>query len=482
MFRLLFLFLLCHSLAARAAAFDDLAAWRGQGVAVSALAVDVETGKVLASLDADQRLTPASLSKLFTAAVSLRQWGSNKTFTTRLLSDGKQEGELLKGSLTLVGGGDPGLVSEQLWELVSQLQNKGIRRIEGDLVVDASRFDRSECVTPDRCQARHRSRHAYNAGLSSAGINYGSWCVRVQPGERTGMPARAETCPFRIPEVTLKVDALTVEKKGKALQLERETGSGKGEVLRVRGQIGLGQAPVYLFVSAGDASLQAGLLFKAQLAAAGIVVTGDVRLATQPVTGTVLAGAAGLPLATLVKRMLDWSNNYMADVLTLDLLADEPGTEAPVTLDAAAGRLQSLAATLVAPYPLANAHLGSGSGLTVASQLSATDLVELLKAMYRQTDIFPAFVGGMTVPKYSSIGILRGPEPEWQERVMVKSGSLNEPYTVYGIAGYARDRNDRWLAFAILLNGTARKPVLPYADSMQLLRRAVVAVIRKDPQ
>ena len=61
--------LLCPLLALAAPASLD--ALQAGGARVTALAVDVESGKVLAQLHGDERLVPASLSKLFTAAVAL---------------------------------------------------------------------------------------------------------------------------------------------------------------------------------------------------------------------------------------------------------------------------------------------------------------------------------------------------------------------------------------------------------------------------
>src|SRR3546814_13163377 len=71
-------------LAAPAAALETapvatLGTLQADGAQVTALAVAVESGRVLAQLNANQRLVPASLSKLFTAALALRPWGSDKT-------------------------------------------------------------------------------------------------------------------------------------------------------------------------------------------------------------------------------------------------------------------------------------------------------------------------------------------------------------------------------------------------------------------
>ncbi len=469
--------LLCSPAIVQAASFDALKQWSRQDVAVSALAVNLEDGQVIAHFQPDTRLIPASLSKLFTAAVALNHWGSDKRFKTRLLSAAPLQKGVLKGDLILVGKGDPGLTTGQLWPLVAQLKAAGVQQIAGDLLVDASWFGQLPCLTIDRCQARHASRHAYDAGLTSMGVNYASWCVAVTPADNKGEIAEVATCPLPVQGVRLESHVKTVE-QGKRLSLKRVTDE-QGDRLIVSGHIGLHHQPAKLYVSAGKPAKQAGRLLAAQLAMAGIALQGKVKVTYEPQAGATLATTCGLPLAVLVKRMLNYSNNYMADVLTLDLLAAD--NTSPLTLSAAADKLQNLTQNMLLPYHLDSgkvpAELASGSGLTTASRLSAHDIVALLQQVYYQPAIFPAFVGALTVPEYSVLGILRGRNPAWQTQVMVKSGSLNEPYTVYAIAGYARNRQGEWLAFAVLLNGTPDNRVLPYAKSMSILRHSVIGLL-----
>lgn len=474
------LVLLCPLLA-HAGAFDQLGGWQKQGVAVTAMAYDLTAGRSLVELNADQRLVPASLSKLFVAAVALDHWGSNKTFRTRLMTNGSLQGDVLKGDLVLVGGGDPGLVSERLWSLIGQLQLRGIKHVKGDLLVDTALFGKQSCATTDRCQARSRSRNAYDAGLSAAGINYGSWCVRVVPATAAGEPATVTTCPFNVSSVALDNRVKTVA-RGRQLQLRRITSKkDNSDRLVVTGHIGIRQQPAALYVSAGNASQQAGVILKSQLALAGITVSGRVGVVNHGDYETLLASRQSLPLATLVKRTLNYSNNYMADVLTLDLLADDqPGVA--VAQAAAGAHLLEMAKRQLAPARLnsgkVDARLVSGSGLSVKNRLSAADLVTLLHGVYDDPAIFPAFVGALTVPAYSVLGILRGPDAIWQRRVMAKSGSLNQPHTVYGVAGFARGLNNHWIAFAVLVNGTDKHPHMPYSKSMRRLRAAVITMIK----
>ena len=88
---------------AMSAFISDAIAKVGSVDNVSALVVDDKTGDVLFSQQSDRAMTPASTLKLITAFGVLRELGLETRFTTRVVQDGN--------ILTLVGGGDPTLVS-----------------------------------------------------------------------------------------------------------------------------------------------------------------------------------------------------------------------------------------------------------------------------------------------------------------------------------------------------------------------------------
>ncbi|MGA7802356.1 MAG: D-alanyl-D-alanine carboxypeptidase, partial [Gammaproteobacteria bacterium] len=127
---------------------------------ISALAVDLESDRMVASMAPHTRLIAASLTKLYTAAAALQRWGPEHRFVTRLDYRGERRRGRLHGDLVLVGGGDPGLVKNQLWELAERARQTGLRRVSGDLVVDQSLFGEVGCDTRDRCGARRGSAHA----------------------------------------------------------------------------------------------------------------------------------------------------------------------------------------------------------------------------------------------------------------------------------------------------------------------------------
>src|SRR4029077_20442358 len=55
----------------------------------------------------------------------------------------------------------------------------------------------------------------------------------------------------------------------------------------------------------------------------------------------------------------------------------------------------------------------SGSGLTPENELAAHDLVALLAFEYHDSRHFPAFYGGLTVPRQAPFGFLRQGSEAW---------------------------------------------------------------------
>ncbi len=90
--------------------------------------------------EADRPVQPGSTMKLLTSAVALDRLGPNLRGRTQLLSAAPQVGDVLQGDLVLRGGADPELGWAQLWQMLLELREQGVRRIDGDLVLDRSLF------------------------------------------------------------------------------------------------------------------------------------------------------------------------------------------------------------------------------------------------------------------------------------------------------------------------------------------------------
>ena len=85
----------------------------------------------------------------------------------------------------LVGGGDPGFVTESLWTIVREAKQAGLKRVRGDLVIDDTFFT----GTPWHLDMMTKMEKAYRAASSALSLNSNAFTV-TKPGRRVGAPAR----------------------------------------------------------------------------------------------------------------------------------------------------------------------------------------------------------------------------------------------------------------------------------------------------
>jgi D-alanyl-D-alanine carboxypeptidase/D-alanyl-D-alanine-endopeptidase (penicillin-binding protein 4) len=104
---------------------------RDQGVFVRA-----EDGTVLAAVEADRPVHPASVSKIPTTLALLRRLGPAHRFETRLVGTGPIEHGTLDGNLIVEASSDPFLISEHVLWMLDALEGLGIRQVQGRLVVE----------------------------------------------------------------------------------------------------------------------------------------------------------------------------------------------------------------------------------------------------------------------------------------------------------------------------------------------------------
>lgn len=478
-----FLLLLCLLSAPFARAeWQALSALQQQGARVSASAVDLSDNRVIQQLNADTRLTPASLTKLAVAAAALSAWPADKMFTTRLLANGKVRDGELTGDLYLVGAGDPSLTGQSMLALAAQLKTAGVRSVTGRLVVTQAPFAKVECETKDRCDALERSDTAFNAPLASIGTDYGTWCVDVRATD-VGSPATVAGCTTHLPIAVQGTIKTATSSKGAPFWVERFT-SDDVDTLRIGGTIDAGDAQT-VYRAMSDPAHGVGLLLGASFEDMGIKVAGPiaVEIGAPPATAFEVGHTEGLALKEQLGRMLRFSNNYIADVLTLTLAADLDDA-APASLSDAAKKLSTFvmrtqvqekgAARLVPPT------LASGSGLTPENELSADDLVRLLRYQYRDTPTFGPFYGGLVVPRQSPFVFLRNGSVAWQERVAVKTGTMNDPHSVCGMAGFLRKKDGGWITFAAIVNGDdEHRRHVPLYLALEAIRTDVEQLLKK---
>jgi serine-type D-Ala-D-Ala carboxypeptidase/endopeptidase (penicillin-binding protein 4) len=107
-----------------------------QGFAPQAQSIWLQTSdQLLAYHGAEQALPGASLTKLATTLAALKTWGEHHQFVTEVSITGPIQQGTLQGDLIIRGGNDPLFVGGEAVGLGYMLNQLGIRKIAGNLVI-----------------------------------------------------------------------------------------------------------------------------------------------------------------------------------------------------------------------------------------------------------------------------------------------------------------------------------------------------------
>lgn len=275
----------------------------------AALALDLDTGKIVFRRNAHRALAPASAEKLAISLAAFRVLGPRFRFRTDVVGAGGRRGRVWNGDLFLVGGGDPTLGPSDLDLLARRVAGSGIRRVTGRVAGDERHFDTR--------RAAPGWKRAF-LGFESAPLS----ALTVDGADRSGPNGSAAAAA--------RAFTVALARRG----------------VRVAGAPGTGRAPGETIVLARDASEPLSEIvrlmntesdnFTAEMVLKELGATIAARGSTSAGAGvvrTALAGA-GVPLAGV--RIVDGSGLSALDRLTVVALVailrsgfDDPALRAP---------------------------------------------------------------------------------------------------------------------------------------------------------
>lgn len=400
---------------------------------------------VIKSIQGEKKMIPASISKLVTASAAISEFPPGFKFKTSLWSAGNQEGSTLKGDLVLKGGGDPAFVSETLWYLVNVFNRNQITKIEGDIVVDDSLFDR---VRYDSSRQKERVDRAYDAPTGAMSFNWNSVNIFVRPGKKSGDPAIVVVDPEN-EYIRLKTSVSTVGAGGKtSIAADRdEDAKGVGDVLQVTGKIALDSKELVIFKNVTQPDMWAGYNLKSFLKQRGIIVTGTIKNGMTPTSARLLAEAESKPVEDIISDMNKFSNNYVAEMLTKNIAAKikAPGT-IEVGVQVLKKNLQDLG------IGTDQAEILNPSGLTRENKMSAKACWKVLQQMKVQYAYAPEFMKSLPIAGIDGTLKNRMKNTSGERWVRAKTGFLTG---VVSLAGYAGRRDGSVIPFVFIYNGSA---------------------------
>lgn len=432
----------------------------------SALAVSLDRGDTLFAVNADSALVPASNQKLVTTAAALHHLGPDFRYATYVVSEAPVDSGVVRGDLVLYGTGDP-TVSDRFYpergtvfeRLADELRSDGIRRIEGDVVGDASYFPGSTSPAgwPRDGIAGRSAADWFAAPATALAFNENVVTLHIGPGPGAGRPPRIEATPGE-GRLAVVNDA-TTGGRGRRARLAVRRADADAPI-RISGTIPRGHRGVWRRVTIPDPPLFAASTFRAVLEDRGIAVSGDVRSTRNPEASPlsrrrvfapafrreprILARHHSPPLSRILTVVNRESHNHFAETVLRTLGRTVLGDGSP------AGGVAAVRRFLVTEVGLdaGSARPVDGSGLSPENRASAADLVALLAYMEASPhgETFRA-----TLPEAGSRrGLGRMYRTRAAGNLRAKTGTLDG---VSALSGYVRTADGERVAFSLVGNG-----------------------------
>lgn len=399
-------------------------------------------GSIILQHRSDALMLPASISKIATASAVLQYLPPGTKFKTQLKSSARIEDGKLRGSLYLVGGGDPSFVSENMWFLVNAFKRNSIKEIIGDICVDDSLFD---SVRFDESRESVRVDRAYDAPVGAMSFNWNTMNVFIRPTE-AGKPAQVVLDPEND---YLKLEGSVKTKKTGAAEVHVDRDwieKNKIEIVKVNGKIGENQKEAVIFANITKPDLWAGSNLRSFLNQRGIQVLGSVKNCKSDDSMKVLAEVESKPIEMILSDMNKFSNNFVAEMLTKNIssLSQKPAT-LKNGVEKIRDHLKELGFNLQKDFIIINP-----SGLTRDNQVTVRAMWKLLLIREKDFSAMPEFM--MSLPIAGVDGTLkkRMKDALTFRQIRAKTGMLNG---VISLAGYATDLNGMPIPFTFIYNG-----------------------------
>ena len=410
-----------------------LSAYKMPTESLSLFVQDVNEDTPLLAVNMGVPRNPASTIKLLTTFIALEGLGPTYQWKTDAFLGGEVTDGHLDGDLYLKGYGDPYMVIERFWLLLKKMQQRGVRNIAGDLVIDNSYFEVEKIDPGDFDGQAYRT---YNVVPDAFLVNFQAIDFMFRPDSTgDGVEIIADPMPANLEirnELRLTGGYCGGFQNGisvsisDAVQLDRVTFAGtyRRDCLEYHLSRTVLQAPTFAYG-----------VFKSTWEKMGGVLQGALRVGRVPETLDSFVSVASPPLSEVIRSINKWSNNVMARHLLLTLGAERFGP--PATVEKGRRAAMMLLAEQGLDFP--ELRIDNGAGLSRKTRISAGNLGRALLAA--NSSIYSAeFISSLPLAGLDGTLRRRFQDEGLTGRMHLKTGRLTG---VFAMAGYLRAQSGR---------------------------------------
>ena len=442
----------------------------------------LDSGRVVYAVNANKLFTPGSTTKLLTMGTAMGILGADHQFNTRVYRTGPIRQGVLEGNLVLLASGDPNLSARLqnanrtlsfenvdhsydasphtravpgdplavLRALAREVRARGITRVRGSVIVDASLFPEGDREL------------GTGVVISPIVVNDNLVDVTVGPGS-DGAPASLTVSP--VTAYVHFVNKVVTAPAGTRPSIRWSSDSMRTDGSRVvvaSGVFPSGTAPILYSYAVPQPSRFAEVTFAEALRAAGVAANARpyavkpqlVRLRASYGPANMVAEHRSAPLGEEVKVTLKVSQNLHASMMPYVLGALRGRDSATTGFDLEREFLTTLG------LDVAGAQQGDGAGGD--AHFTPAFMVGFLAAMAKRPDSATFFAALPILGRDGTLWDIQSESPA-VGHVFAKTGTfaVDDPLnrrllvTGKGLAGYITTARGERLAFAIYVNNVS---------------------------
>ncbi|MBA4409910.1 MAG: D-alanyl-D-alanine carboxypeptidase/D-alanyl-D-alanine-endopeptidase [Odoribacter sp.] len=411
----------------------------GIGICIS----DLRTGEELIKSEPQLSLVPASIMKVVTTATALEVFGPDYRFSTTLSYSGKISNDTLFGDLQIIGGGDPTLGSvyfpesrqfQEDW--LKTIQNLGVKVISGNLVFDASIYEKQ---TIPGTWVWDDIGNYYGAGASGLSVFDNLYEIHLSSEISADKPTKVISIIPEIPNLELQNEVLSSDLNSDQAYV---FGSPMDSRRIIRGTIPKNKADFIIKASVPDPAALLASEFRKKLSENDILISGENRFEKSQ-SGNILLVNQSPTLRDIIRVTNHESVNLFAEHFLKHLAFQKSGLGA--TKEGCKFVVQFWKEK---GLDLTGFFMNDGSGLSRFNAVTASQMVSILNYMKNKSAYSADFLQSLATAGNGTLTVF-SKEVFPNDCLHAKSGSMTR---VRCYSGYLNTISGRQLSFAVMLN------------------------------
>ena len=384
-----------------------------------------------------KNFNPASLTKIITSFIALDKLGPNYKWRSDFYYTGQLNDDILEGDLIFVGRGDASFSTDNLESLIREIQKKGIKKIEGNLILNKSYFGK----IPNSIDFDDDPMRAYNVLPNAISIQSNTINFKFKPqNNNVKIEAKPDLKYLKIKN-NLRLSQKNCVSWKQALDYQKAN-SIQEEMIIFQGHLSKKCSNKEIDLSVIDNGRYFYEVFKYLWVQNGGNFSGGYWVNNnERLEGKLIASHLSRPLGVLIRDMNKYSLNLMARNLMLTVIAED--LKKQVTED----DVNHFVLDWLGNQGIANDNIfvENGAGLSRKTYINADTLLEIMDKIYEHP-YMPEMLSSLSVLNEDGTLEKKMPFSKVKKNGHFKTGSLKN---VSAIAGYFvdKDKNKKILIF-----------------------------------